>query len=364
MTSETSSLSLYERDLREWNIPEDVLRILLKDRTTGKNIIWATDDYASRGNGFGFFDEIKVEQITDRDNPVIRPRVDKCKDEQRMRVVKRAEVFTPAWVCNAMINMGDNAWFGRKTSPFNVEGCHQWKTITKPVHFPKGKTWQQYVRECRLEITCGEAPFLASRYDAVTGEMIPVPDRIGILDRKLRVVTENIGVQDRQDWLYHAKRAVQGTYGFEWQGDNIVLARENILATVVENFNFVFFDEQSTSLDHILGGQKTTGDSETPEHRGEASPGMRYLMELAEIISWNIWQMDGLKFVVPMSCKPIEERDMFGNVTFKECEGCKKRRKDIRGSAPLHTGTYCRIMHNWDRRETVHFYRYIMKEDK
>lgn len=342
-------MQLYERDLREWNIPAEVLQILLKDRTTGKNIIWATDDYASRGDGFGFFDEIQSNQIANKSDPVIHPRVDKCGDKQRERIIRRAEVFTPAWVCNAMINIGDNAWFGRKTSPFNVEGYHTWTTTTKPVHFPKGKSWQQYVREYRLEITCGEAPFLASRYDAVSGKMIPVPDRIGILDRKLRIVTENIGTEDRQDWLYHAKRAVQSVYGFEWQGDNIVLARENILATVVETFNYVFFHEQSTSLSHLLE---------------DLSYGMRYLMELAEIISWNIWQMDGLRFVVPMSCSPIEERDMFGNVTMRECEGCKRYRKDILSMAHLHTGIYCKIMHNWDRRETEYFYRYVMKESK
>ena len=43
-----------------------------------------------------------------------------------------------------------------------------------------------------MEITCGEAPYLVSRYDVVKGEIIPVEDRIGILDRKLRVINENI----------------------------------------------------------------------------------------------------------------------------------------------------------------------------
>lgn len=261
MSGEMQPSQFYERDLREWNLPEEVLGVLLKDRTTGRNIIWATDDYSSRGEGFGFFDEITLAAITNKADPVIRPRVDKRKDEQRGRTAKRAEVFTPAWVCNAMINMSDNAWFDRKTSPFNVEGHKCWKTIKKPVRFTGGKTWQQYAREYRLEITCGEAPFLASRYDAVTGDMIPVPDRIGILDRKLRIVTENVGTDDLQDWLYHAKRAVQGTYGFEWQGDNIVIARENILATVVEHFNYAFFGEHSTRLDHVLG-EREAGNGE------------------------------------------------------------------------------------------------------
>ena len=41
-----------ERDLLECDIPEEVLAALLKDRTTGRNLIWATDDYAGRGEGF------------------------------------------------------------------------------------------------------------------------------------------------------------------------------------------------------------------------------------------------------------------------------------------------------------------------
>ena len=37
------------RDILEWNVPEEVLAVLLKDRSTGGNLIWATDDYAVRG---------------------------------------------------------------------------------------------------------------------------------------------------------------------------------------------------------------------------------------------------------------------------------------------------------------------------
>lgn len=42
----------------------EVLRKLLLDRTTHKNIFWATDSYAHLGEGFGFDDEITVEHIT------------------------------------------------------------------------------------------------------------------------------------------------------------------------------------------------------------------------------------------------------------------------------------------------------------
>ena len=38
----------FDRDILEWDIPEEVLAVLLKDRSTGRNLIWATDDYAAR----------------------------------------------------------------------------------------------------------------------------------------------------------------------------------------------------------------------------------------------------------------------------------------------------------------------------
>lgn len=194
-----------DRDILEWNIPEEVLAVLLKDRSTGRNLIWATDDYAERGDGFGAGDEMRIEQIVDKDNPVIRPRVDKSPDEQRQRVVKRAEVFTPTWICNKQNNLVDAAWFGWKkpdSSPFNTE-LEKFDPATElgwratcgrqSIKFPKGKTWQEYVKAPRLEVSCGEAPYLASRYDTVSGRVIPIGERIGLLDRKLRVITENIG---------------------------------------------------------------------------------------------------------------------------------------------------------------------------
>ena len=45
--------SALARDILEWHVPEEVLAVLLKDRSTGRNLIWATDDYAARGKGFG-----------------------------------------------------------------------------------------------------------------------------------------------------------------------------------------------------------------------------------------------------------------------------------------------------------------------
>ena len=41
--------SALKRDILEWNVPEEVLAVLLKDRSTGRNLIWVTDDHAARG---------------------------------------------------------------------------------------------------------------------------------------------------------------------------------------------------------------------------------------------------------------------------------------------------------------------------
>ena len=45
--------SALARDILEWHVPGEVLAVLLKDRSTGRNLIWATDDYVARGEGFG-----------------------------------------------------------------------------------------------------------------------------------------------------------------------------------------------------------------------------------------------------------------------------------------------------------------------
>ena len=337
------------RDIPEWDIPEAVLAVLLKDRSTGRNIIWATDDYAERGEGFLANDEIQIEQIIDRTDPVIRPRIDKNAEEQRRRSVKRAEVFTPSWICNKQNNLVDASWFGWKrtnSSPFNEESAKfdpktefGWRsTCGKRISFPKGREWRDYVKAPRLEVACGEAPYIASRYDTVGGRLIPVNERIGLLDRKLRVITENIGTCDPRDWLYFAKRAVQSVYGFDWQGDNVLLARENVLMSVVEAFNEDFFGEENSS----------------PRWTE------RSLIEFAEIISWNIWQMDGIRFVVPMSCKPKVTKTALLDGTIEtrteECPGC--RMKDIQ----RHTGTYCKIM-DWNSDEPVEFMAIAKSKD-
>lgn len=309
-------------DVKENRILErdaQLLSILLKDNSSGKNLIWATDDYASNGNGYSASDYITIYSITGKSGNLIRPRTEKSKKEQLSRVRDKAEVFTPSWICNQQNNLVDNAWFGRE-NVFNIEQEKSWTTNLEKITFPEGKTWQDYVKAQRLEITCGEAPYLASRYDTVTGEVIEVKDRIGLLDRKLRVVSENI--DGEQEWYEWAKEAFKSIYGYDWQGDNVLLARENLLFTFTDHY----------------------------ENKFGVYPIKEYLREIAEILSWNIWQMDGLKFVIPNSCHKTQSLQMslFDEPKEEECEGCLKNNKN------RHNGIYCYIM-DWEAGKKIKF---------
>lgn len=243
-----------------------VLPTLLRDRTTGQAIIWATDTYEACGDGFQAKCNMQVDQLLN--GPQIQPRIAKAVSDQADRTKKHAEVFTPAWICNMMVNHCDEVWFGRK-NVFNTSEDKTWTPSEAPIEFPKRKRWQRYVDSRRLEITCGEAPYLVSRYDASTGELIPFNHRIGILDRKLRVVNENAA--DEEEWLKFAFRALESVYGFEYQGDNLLIARVNVLMTFMDAVRERWQREVTASE----------------------------LKRAAEIISWNIWQMDGLKGTVP-----------------------------------------------------------------
>jgi type II restriction endonuclease len=270
-----------------------LLEVLLSDHTTRKNIFWATDSYADYGEGYEWHDSITVEAITGKHGNIIMPRAMKSRDEQLRRSRQMAEVFTPSWLVGKMNDVIDEEW----------TGLHEELNENK-------NAWQDYVLATRLEITCGEAPFLTSRYDTVSGEPIPIAGRTGILDRKLRMVNDN---SSDEEWAHWALLALGSVYGYEWQGDNLLLAREALLATFNEYYE---------------------------QHFGKRAD-KATIFRAAEIISWNVWQMDGLKAVVPCSCHDDQhtESDLFGEqtTTVTPCPGCDKN--DIL----LHNGLRCRL---------------------
>ncbi|MCI6074519.1 MAG: restriction endonuclease subunit M [Prevotella sp.] len=296
----------------------DILQTLLADHTTGRNIIWATHDYDYRGDGFRFGDSITVGSITGEDNHIIMPRMAKGSQQQRSRSQVMAEVFTPCWVCNAQNNLIDDAWFGR-AGVFNTENDdNTWTANDKP-QIPEGKRWMDYIKDTRLEMACGEAPYLVSRYDATTGVPIPIGERIGMLDRKLWIIhhnTPNLSLRMtksqkkvvKKKWLRQVYRAYQSVYGYEYQGDNLLLAREAMFVSYIEYYQAKW---QTDKL-----------------------PSMGSMQRIAEIVSCNIWQMDGLSYGIPGQ-KPTEqlEESLFPMEVRPEQRFCRIR--EWKGIEPL-----------------------------
>lgn len=243
----------------ELSLPNDIARFeekglldaLLLDRTTGSNIIWATNAYEHLGEGFASRDAITPAGVTGNHANNIRRRARKEKEEQSALTRAHAEVFTPAWIVKFMVDAADDVW-------------------RDDLHMQDGQEeWQAYVASLRLEITCGEAPYLVNRYDASDGSVTPLSERTGILSRKLALVNANAKARD--EWIEWAKAAVQSVYGYEFQGDNLLIARINVLCTLEDYLAASGFEKL------------------TPEE----------YEEFADIISWNLWQMDGLTKCVP-----------------------------------------------------------------
>lgn len=254
-----------------------ILDKLLIDKTTGKRIIWATDGYSEYGENYCDRFEITPGALAGINPVLIQPRAFKALETQQQRTKSKAEVFTPSWIVNKMVNHLDEEWFGR-SDVFNIEKDQTWETETEKIDF-QSKKWKDYVDRSVLEITCGEAPFIVSRYNATTGAIIPIEERIGILDRKLRIVTENTG--NEEDWVKWAKRAYESVYGYEYQGDNLLIGRINLLMTFVDYYQSIWNKEAGKDL----------------------------LTAITNIITWNFWQMDGLNGTVPLGVpQPVFEQ--------------------------------------------------------
>ena len=141
-----------------------------------------------------------------------------------------------------------------------------------------------------MEIACGEGPYLVSRYDCATGQSIPLNDRIGLLDRKMRIVNEN--TVDEAEWMKWVCRAFESTYGYEFQGDSLLLARKNLFYSYLEYFRA----------------------------KWQRDPDKRQMRRIATIISWNLWQMDGMTFTIPFHTQEDEgdkQAGMFYTISAK-----------------------------------------------
>ena len=178
---------------------------------------------------------------------LIMPRALKSRELQKERTKAKAEVFTPTWIVKKQNDEVDKDY--------------------------KDDDLETYVKRTWLEIACGEAPYMVSRYDMETGKTIPFTERVGFVDRKLRRI--NAEVEDKAEWQRLVEEAFKSSYGFEWSGDSLLLARENLLYTYRDYYYAKWLEEPLYGL----------------------------FEDIAEIISYNVFQMDGLKYIIPLSEK-------------------------------------------------------------
>ena len=126
-----------------------------------------------------------------------------------------------------------------------------------------------------------------------------------------------------EDYIEWSLKALQNTYAFEYQGDNLLIARKNILKTYMDSY----------------------------KEKLEKEPSNKTMDKAIEIITWNTWQMDLTTCTIPNTCKDkiIKKRTLFETeITTKPCPGCQK--EDIR----KHTGIYAKI-YDWEKDEEILF---------
>ncbi|MFA9623551.1 restriction endonuclease [Moraxella sp. E6BC] len=248
-TPNLSVINISENALYQ-HCPE-ILEILLKDRSASFyskrkcNIIWANNNYEYLSEHYQATCQITPNLITGDNKGLIVPRALKPKSEQK----QRTKNFTPSWVVKLQNDALDANFINDDLTT--------------------------YISRIWLEITCGEAPYIANRYEMSTAKKIAINKRVGFLDRKLQRI--NTEIHHKQKWQKFVKKAYQSCYGFEWNGDSLLLARQNLLAT--------YYDYYCDKW-----GDKPPYDA---------------LKQIAKIISYNIFQMDGLTKCIPLS-KRIE----------------------------------------------------------
>ncbi len=231
------------------NNPE-LLSILLKDRTTGKNIILAQKTNMIE-NKSKLTKPIKEKWL--HNNDIFQLRVKKTIELQKDRTKTGGEVFTPIWIVNKQV-----------------------ESIER--YFSK-MDLSDYVKKKWLEITCGEAPYICTRYDVTNGKSISNKNRVGFLDKKLQRISKEI--DSKEKWIENVIFAYQASYGYEFQGDSLFIARKNLLQTFFDYYEEKFSEE----------------------------PDFAVSKEIAKIISHNIFQMDGLNYTISFSEK-IEKRNI------------------------------------------------------
>ena len=251
---------------------DEVLTLFLGDRTTGKNI------YMANGGGIG--EEEFYRPVTLEKTKQFKHRWEKSKKEQLERRRNKADVYTP-YAC--VKKMTDLLWNDPEVRKLSATS---------------------------LEITCGEAPFITTLRDMQDGRLIPVGERVGILDRKL-AIADRLSETDG-DFLPAAFLALSSVYGYDYQGDNLFFARCNVLTCFLEAYERRYKEEASAEV----------------------------IAKAADIISWNFWQMDGVS-----CCLPVYGQN---GADLWKCKTKKAKEEWLKGMTPC-------IIKDWQMGETVEF---------
>lgn len=273
-------------DLNETHLlrgSKQLLDALLRDHTTGSNIKWGTDSYADYGFHFRDDQEITAGLITGWYDGFIRPRADKDREIQLERQRNKAEVFTPSWIVKLQVDAA-------------FEDMKDWPLI-------------EFIKTKWIEITCGEAPYMVNRYDMNTGSIIPLNKRAGFIDVKFKRLNQEIQYED--EWVKLALEIYKSSYGYEYQGDSLLLARENLMLTFIDNYFYMF----------------------------GAFPDNQLILETLKVVSLNVFQMDGLTYEVPYSngggAEFSIQLDLFEEVIEEENEEPQKATLKCWGSNKL-----------------------------
>lgn len=276
----------------------EIFNILLLDRTMtfskkNKNIIWGNDNYTDYGEKeYCSKAQIKPESIINGMEGIIAPQALKSEQIRKLRTKSKAEVFTPVWIVK------------KQNSIINQDY--------------RKDTIEQYAKRKWLEIACGEAPYIATRYNMDTGNIVPIKKRTGFIDYKLSRINNEI--DNKTIWQSLVELAYKSSYGFEWNGDSLLLARENL-----------FF----TYYDYYM------------EKWGEQPP-YELIKKIAVIISYNLFQMDGLKLIIPLSEKEISVMGISKNLFGIE--------EKIKLNSKKNQGIHVKIM-NWESNKMEYFFK-------
>lgn len=258
----------------------DIIDILLKERSFKRNL-----NFVETIEEFSGDDEITCDIVL-QDPPIILPQYMYAYDRKRNSAKKRGAVFTPQFaannmcevLCRAILNVPDEENICAQIYPINETDTREWITDTLPPEDCLNLIYKTCLDSC-----CGEGIFLTQRYHQNSGKPIEIPFRKGLLDRKLHVIKRALEKEEDLHELRFfslAKIAFKTTYGFDLLGKSVYLTRKNLLETFVDFYQWIFAKDPENAM----------------------------VEDIATILSYNIFQMNGLSHKVPLTNQSVYAR--------------------------------------------------------